>query len=164
MKIWDVSIRNPVFITMVMLALVVVGLVLLIACTNLAGFLLARAADRKKEIAVRLAMGARRWTLIRQLLTEGALLAFLGGAAGVTLAYWFGKVFSTLPQSESLPAGVWPEVNLPLLLFTVAVCSLTTMLRPSGICRLTSASAIHGWASRRFLARVRLADNTLTPV
>jgi predicted permease len=98
-----------------------VGLVLLIACANVAAMLLARVTSRQREIGMRLSLGASRGRLIRQLLTESVLLASVGGAAGIAFAVWLTRGLETLISSGSFPITIGIQINVPVLGFTAAV-------------------------------------------
>jgi len=108
----------------------VVAVVLLIACANVANLLLSRAAVRGPEITLRLAVGAGRLRLIRQLLTESVLLAALGGAGGVLFAVWGKNALAAMASRDTsfLPPGIEPSLNWRVLLFTTAISLATGIL------------------------------------
>jgi macrolide transport system ATP-binding/permease protein len=112
------------------LVVAIVNVVLVIACANLAGMLLARAVGRRKEVAIRLALGASRWRLVRQFVTESVLLALVAGIAGVVLTVWaLNLALASLPP---LPEGIRVAVDLRLdwrvLAYTIAFSTVTGVL------------------------------------
>jgi predicted permease len=107
-----------------LLLMVIVALVLVIACVNVANLLLARASSRRKEFAVRVAIGAAPSRIVRQLLTESILLAFAGGALGFLLARWGTNALLKLSGNKDLEASP----DLRVFLFTATVCLLTGVL------------------------------------
>jgi putative ABC transport system permease protein len=105
-----------------------VGFILLIACVNVANLLLARGTVRQKEIAVRAALGATRWQLFAQFLTESLALSLIGGALGVALAWVLLKVIVAIMPPFTLPSEADFRLNLPVLFFSLAASLLCGVL------------------------------------
>ena len=110
-----------------MVLLGTVGFVLLIACANVANLMLARMSAREREIAIRSALGAGRWRVARQLLTESTLLATIGGALGVLIAVWGIDALRAL-NPDDVPRLDSVSINLPVLLFTLGIALLTGLI------------------------------------
>jgi macrolide transport system ATP-binding/permease protein len=155
---------------------VTVSCLLLIACANLAGLLLARGATRQKEIAIRLALGSRRGRLIRQLLTESVLLSLLGGAVGWLIAYWAGDLLGSYYFTEV--EGVRPFYVLSfdgyVLLFSLSLAVFTGVIfglapaiqasRPALVPALKDDSSAFGYRSSRLRAGFLIIQVALSVV
>jgi predicted permease len=135
-KGWGVAVRTlPDFLVYLfgvrpalVVAMTTVGFVLLIACANVAGLLLARAGTRSKELAIRMSLGAGRVRIVRQLLTEGLLIAFLGGGFGLLLADWGIKFVRARLAFSDVIRAVPLELDWNVLLFALAVSVVSALL------------------------------------
>jgi predicted permease len=105
-----------------------VGFLLLIACVNVANLLLARGTTRQREVAIRAALGASRWSLFRQFITESLLLAVVGGMLGVYLAWFLIDAIIAIVPVNMLPSEADIRISVPVLLFTIATTMLAGLL------------------------------------
>ena len=147
------------------IVMAVVALVLLVACANVANMLLARAVSRRKEIAVRLALGAGRWRIIRQMLTESVLLSLIGGVGGLLLAGWSSNLLATLLPQSFPGNSIAPDVSLDarVFLYTFLLSTVTGVIfglapalqssKPDVIATLKDQAVTFGRGRTRFTLR-----------
>jgi macrolide transport system ATP-binding/permease protein len=161
-----------------LLLLGAVVLLLMIACANVANLLLARSLSRRREVAVRTALGASRWRLVRQMLTEGILLSLTGGVLGVVLAEWMVKAFvAAIPQAllNFMPYLKMMSIDGGVLLFALGIALLTGVLFALAPAFRLSGEHIHdafrdgargsqstGW--RRFASALVVAEVAISMV
>ena len=156
--------RVPAFLA-ITIVMAVVALVLLVACANVANMLLARAVARRKEIAVRLALGAGRWRIIRQMLTESVLLSLIGGVGGLLLAGWSSNLLATLLPQSFPGNSIAPDVSLDarVFLYTFLLSTVTGVIfglapalqssKPDVIATLKDQAVTFGRGRTRFTLR-----------
>ena len=137
-----------------------VAIVLLIACANIANLLLARAASRRKEIAVRLALGSTRWRMLGQMLTESFVLASCGAAVGLTLAFWTARSLPAFLPPYGIQVSFDTRPDVVVLAFTLGLTVITTALfglapalqasKPDLVAALKDNAAALGQGQRKF--------------
>jgi predicted permease len=144
------------------LALVVVGLVLLVACANVANMMLARSVARRREIGIRLALGAGRWRVVRQLLTESVMLSVMGGALGLLLSFWMTDAMTSFFPviAYQIVLDVAPDTRA--LVFTIVISFLTGIIfglapafeaTKTDLVPVLKGEATHGGRARSFSLR-----------
>ena len=167
-----ISILRKRFSSALKLLMVVVGLVLLIACANVAGLLLARGLSRRKEMAIRLSLGASSWRLTRQMLTESLLLAVAGGAAGLLIAPWLVTLLVKSQSRLDIARTLLGQgVDTRILLFTVLTTIIAGLIfgvfpawqssRPQIVPMLKEEGGISSQRERRFSFRSLLVVGQL---
>jgi predicted permease len=120
---------NQFLATLLPALMAIAGLVLLLACVNVANLMLVRSVGRRREIAIRISLGASRWQLVRQLLVESLLLALAGGAVALLATFWTqGALLKFLPVTPDLPVGVNVAMDRTVLLTALAISILTGVL------------------------------------
>jgi predicted permease len=162
--------RNPFGLNMFLATLLpalmcIAGLVLLLACVNVANLMLVRAVGRRREIAIRMALGVTRWRLVRQLLVESLMLAMAGGAVALLITLWTqGTLMKFMPVTEDIPLSLTIRADRTVLLATFVISILTGVifgilpaLRSSGVAPASALKEETGSASGT-LRKARLAS------
>jgi len=120
---------NQFLATLLPALMCIAGLVLLLACVNVANLMLVRSVGRRREIAIRLSLGGSRWRLVRQLLIESLMLAFAGGAVALMITFWTqGTLLKFMPITEDLPLALSIAADRTVLLATLVISGLTGVI------------------------------------